>query len=261
MAIVTQPRQQRKGRFDIEGLLKTESTPKNRRAGEHLDVSGSPRRREAVAEYISAATLQQRVQFPSSNSGKSTGRWVDSQSVRAYTCSVKDTCFVSAGTAVASPLAGMMIPPLQMAFVPAAPLQWYALPPVACLPCMHPAMSPSAWPTAGRSLASAAARASSYRRRKPRTVFTSEQLIVLESQFGGSKYLSVAERYFLAQRLGLSEQQVKTWFQNRRTKSRKTAEDEATSSCTAMPPSSEHAATARLHCMESKSSEQLFPLV
>lgn len=54
--------------------------------------------------------------------------------------------------------------------------------------------------------------------RKSRTVFTMEQMTALEDYFAKQRYLSVPERLQLAQELGLSERQVKTWFQNRRTK-------------------------------------------
>ena len=60
------------------------------------------------------------------------------------------------------------------------------------------------------------------KRRKSRTVFTSEQLLELEARFNAKRYLSVTERFLLARQLGLSEQQVKTWFQNRRTKWKRT---------------------------------------
>ena len=40
----------------------------------------------------------------------------------------------------------------------------------------------------------------------------------LETSFREKKYLSIPERISLAQTLGLTEQQVKTWYQNRRTK-------------------------------------------
>ena len=57
--------------------------------------------------------------------------------------------------------------------------------------------------------------------RKARTVFTTGQINLLEERFAASKYLSVPERIQIAQELDLSEQQVKTWFQNRRTKWRR----------------------------------------
>lgn len=59
------------------------------------------------------------------------------------------------------------------------------------------------------------------RKRKLRTVFTEKQLEGLESKFAEKKYLSVPDRMELANRLELSETQVKTWFQNRRMKCKK----------------------------------------
>ena len=59
------------------------------------------------------------------------------------------------------------------------------------------------------------------RKRKLRTVFTEKQLEGLESKFLEKKYLSVPDRMELANRLELSETQVKTWFQNRRMKCKK----------------------------------------
>ncbi|XP_033641708.1 homeobox protein DBX1-A-like [Asterias rubens] len=59
------------------------------------------------------------------------------------------------------------------------------------------------------------------RRRKARTVFVDSQLRGLEERFQAQKYLSTPERIELAVVLGLSETQVKTWFQNRRMKQKK----------------------------------------
>ncbi|KAL5260315.1 hypothetical protein ACHWQZ_G010439 [Mnemiopsis leidyi] len=59
------------------------------------------------------------------------------------------------------------------------------------------------------------------RRRKARTVFSDMQLEGLERKFRSQKYLSVPERLDIATGLGLSETQVKTWFQNRRMKWKK----------------------------------------
>ena len=60
-----------------------------------------------------------------------------------------------------------------------------------------------------------------FRRRRSRTVFSQEQLNGLEEVFERQKYLTVSERIELSMQLGLSETQVKTWFQNRRTKWKK----------------------------------------
>ncbi|XP_060067709.1 homeobox protein BarH-like 1 [Ylistrum balloti] len=57
--------------------------------------------------------------------------------------------------------------------------------------------------------------------RRSRTVFTDLQLIGLEKRFEGQKYLSTPERLDLADSLGLTQIQVKTWYQNRRMKWKK----------------------------------------
>ena len=54
--------------------------------------------------------------------------------------------------------------------------------------------------------------------RRRRTAFTQAQLQHLEKKFRCQKYLSVADRAAIATELKLSETQVKTWYQNRRTK-------------------------------------------
>ncbi|XP_067942966.1 brain-specific homeobox protein homolog [Watersipora subatra] len=59
------------------------------------------------------------------------------------------------------------------------------------------------------------------RRRKARTVFSDGQLEGLEKKFKTQRYLSTPERIELATQLKLSDTQVKTWFQNRRMKQKK----------------------------------------
>ena len=57
--------------------------------------------------------------------------------------------------------------------------------------------------------------------RRSRTVFTELQLMGLEKKFESHKYLSTPDRIELAETLGLSQVQVKTWYQNRRMKWKK----------------------------------------
>lgn len=56
------------------------------------------------------------------------------------------------------------------------------------------------------------------KQRKARTAFSDNQLNSLEKSFERQKYLSVQDRMELAAKLNLSDTQVKTWYQNRRTK-------------------------------------------
>ncbi|XP_068096472.1 homeobox protein BarH-like 2 [Hyperolius riggenbachi] len=57
--------------------------------------------------------------------------------------------------------------------------------------------------------------------RRSRTIFTEIQLMGLEKKFQKQKYLSTPDRLDLAQSLGLTQLQVKTWYQNRRMKWKK----------------------------------------
>ncbi|CAN0204463.1 unnamed protein product [Lampetra fluviatilis] len=59
------------------------------------------------------------------------------------------------------------------------------------------------------------------RLRRNRTVFTESQLTCLETKFEKQKYLSTPDRIDLAGCLGLTQLQVKTWYQNRRMKWKK----------------------------------------
>lgn len=59
--------------------------------------------------------------------------------------------------------------------------------------------------------------------RRGRPTFSGVQIEELEKAFSSSQYLSTTDRHLLADRLNLQENQIKIWFQNRRTKCRRTA--------------------------------------
>ncbi|XP_077591010.1 homeobox protein Dlx4a-like [Stigmatopora nigra] len=57
--------------------------------------------------------------------------------------------------------------------------------------------------------------------RKPRTIYSSLQLQALNQRFQETQYLALPERADLASKLGLTQTQVKIWFQNKRSKYKK----------------------------------------
>lgn len=58
--------------------------------------------------------------------------------------------------------------------------------------------------------------------------FTPEQTIVLEKRFSTNKYIGPVERKRISKQIGLNERQVKTWFQNRRAKWRRSSNPNST---------------------------------
>ncbi|CAH8849311.1 unnamed protein product [Trichobilharzia szidati] len=63
------------------------------------------------------------------------------------------------------------------------------------------------------------------KRRKTRTTFSNSQLSELENNFHRQKYLTPSDRDRIAKHLGLTNTQVITWFQNRRAKLKREAEE------------------------------------
>ena len=58
----------------------------------------------------------------------------------------------------------------------------------------------------------------SHSKRRIRTAYTKFQLELLEREFTENKYLSLERRTELAELVGVQQDQIKIWFQNRRTK-------------------------------------------
>ncbi|KAK9300930.1 hypothetical protein QLX08_006527 [Tetragonisca angustula] len=64
-------------------------------------------------------------------------------------------------------------------------------------------------------------------KRKPRVLFSQNQVYELEQRFKQQRYLSAPERELLAQTLKLTSTQVKIWFQNRRYKNKRARLEDA----------------------------------
>ncbi|KAI7797408.1 homeobox protein Nkx-6.3 [Triplophysa rosa] len=70
------------------------------------------------------------------------------------------------------------------------------------------------------------------KKKHTRPTFSGHQIFALEKTFEQTKYLAGPERARLAYSLGMTESQVKVWFQNRRTKWRKKSASEPSSTQT-----------------------------
>ena len=68
------------------------------------------------------------------------------------------------------------------------------------------------------------------RKKKQRPLFSPNQIQILENEFAKQRYVTEDKRAQLALEVNLTETQVKTWFQNRRTKWKKETKDEASAS-------------------------------
>ena len=70
------------------------------------------------------------------------------------------------------------------------------------------------------------------KKKKLRPLFSAHQIQTMEKEFTKCRYVTESMRAELASDLNLTEMQVKTWFQNRRTKWKKETQDkgEVTSS-------------------------------
>ncbi|GAU87648.1 hypothetical protein RvY_00463 [Ramazzottius varieornatus] len=71
-------------------------------------------------------------------------------------------------------------------------------------------------PSKSSSSKTAHVESSSSKRRRSRTVFSDAQLVYLEERFTINKYLTTPDRTKVARSLGLTQLQIKTWYQNRR---------------------------------------------
>ncbi|NXG16635.1 CDX4 protein, partial [Grallaria varia] len=73
----------------------------------------------------------------------------------------------------------------------------------------------------GRRAPQANAAGKTRTKEKYRVVYTDHQRLELEKEFHCNRYITIRRKSELAANLGLSERQVKIWFQNRRAKERK----------------------------------------
>ena len=73
------------------------------------------------------------------------------------------------------------------------------------------------------------------KKKKLRPLFSAHQIQTMEKEFAKCRYISEGKRVELASDLNLTEMQVKTWFQNRRTKWKKETQEKAGVQSSKMP--------------------------
>ncbi|GMR34268.1 hypothetical protein PMAYCL1PPCAC_04463 [Pristionchus mayeri] len=74
--------------------------------------------------------------------------------------------------------------------------------------------------------------------KRKRTTFTASQAAYLEKEYDSDQYMPRSRRIAVADSLQLSENQIKTWFQNRRAKDKKIRTVTTTSTAVLLPSSS-----------------------
>ena len=78
------------------------------------------------------------------------------------------------------------------------------------------------------------------RKKKQRPLFSPHRIKIMENEFAKQRYVTEERRTQLALEVNLTETQVKTWFQNRRTKWKKETKYEANAASSRYQEEKEH---------------------